>query len=123
MGAIRPKAEVAPKPRVSIVTILSDPTFLARSIDDLGLSVRSLNSLKNSSIRTIGDLVALSPKQLSESKNIGDLAMCEIGGAVGRAGLGMGMKWQELDGVVYVTDRGFSLRRIMTHQFVTRKIK
>src|SRR6266851_50044 len=29
---------------------------LARSIDDVGLSVRSVNSLKNSNIRTLGDL-------------------------------------------------------------------
>src|SRR5439155_1538774 len=30
---------------------------LARSIDDVGLSVRSVNSLKNSNIRTLSDLV------------------------------------------------------------------
>jgi DNA-directed RNA polymerase alpha subunit len=30
---------------------------LARSIDEVGLSVRSVNSLKNSNIRTLGDLV------------------------------------------------------------------
>ena len=33
-----------------------------RPIDDFGLSVRSVNSLKNSNIRTLGDLVAFRPR-------------------------------------------------------------
>ena len=37
---------------------------LERPIDDLGLSVRSLNSLRNSSIRTLLDLVTLSTDEL-----------------------------------------------------------
>ena len=41
---------------------------LERLIDDLGLSVRSLNSLKNSNIRTLRDLVEFSEEELLEGQ-------------------------------------------------------
>ena len=43
----------------------------AGSIDDFGLSVRSLNSLKNSNIRTLRDLVEFSEDDLLKVKNVG----------------------------------------------------
>src|SRR3989441_9313508 len=45
---------------------------LARSIDDVGLSVRSVNSLKNSNIRTLGDLVQYREEDLLKVKNVGE---------------------------------------------------
>ena len=44
---------------------------LGRLIDDFGLSVRSLNSLKNSNIRTLGDLVTYTEDELLKVKNVG----------------------------------------------------
>jgi DNA-directed RNA polymerase subunit alpha len=65
---------------------------LERSIDDLGLSVRSLNSLKNSNIRTLGDLVELSEDDLLKVKNVGEKALNEIADLLQREGLSFGMK-------------------------------
>ena len=44
---------------------------LARSIDDLGLSVRSVNSLKNSNIRTLGDLGSACPRLAAQLGKLG----------------------------------------------------
>lgn len=64
---------------------------LERPIDDLGLSVRALNSLKNSSIRTLRDLVELAEEDLLKVKNVGEKALAEIGELLEREGLYFGM--------------------------------
>ncbi|HKC48289.1 MAG TPA: DNA-directed RNA polymerase subunit alpha [Gemmatimonadales bacterium] len=79
---------------------------LARSIDDLGLSVRSVNSLKNSNIRTLGDLVQYSETDLLKVKNVGEKALGEIADLLRREGLNFGMRYEEVDGLVRVTDPG-----------------
>ena len=79
---------------------------LARPIDDFGLSVRSLNSLKNSNIRTLGDLVQLTEDELLKVKNVGEKALTEIGDLLRAQGLNFGMRFEEADGVVRVTDAG-----------------
>ena len=79
---------------------------LARSIDDLGLSVRSVNSLKNSNIRTLGDLVQYSEGDLLKVKNVGEKALGEIADLLRREGLNFGMRYEEVEGVVRVTDPG-----------------
>src|SRR5690349_23459696 len=60
---------------------------LARPIDDFGLSVRSLNSLKNSNIRTLKDLVEFSEDDLLKVKNVGEKALSEIAELLQREGL------------------------------------
>ena len=76
-------------------------------IDDLGLSVRSLNSLKNSSIRTLKDLVEFSARRiLDEVKNIGEKALQEIAELLQSEGLNFGMKFDEVDGDLRITDHG-----------------
>jgi DNA-directed RNA polymerase subunit alpha len=79
---------------------------LARSIDDLGLSVRSVNSLKNSNIRTLGDLVQYSEGDLLKVKNVGEKALGEIADLLRREGLNFGMRYEEVEGAVRVTDPG-----------------
>ena len=79
---------------------------LARSIDDLGLSVRSVNSLKNSNIRTLGDLVQYSETDLLKVKNVGEKALGEIADLLRREGLNFGMRYEDVDGVIQVTDPG-----------------
>ena len=79
---------------------------LARSIDDLGLSVRSVNSLKNSNIRTLGDLVQYHESDLLKVKNVGEKALGEIADLLRREGLNFGMRWEEADGTVRVVDPG-----------------
>ncbi len=70
---------------------------LARSIDDVGLSVRSVNSLKNSNIRTLGDLVQYREEDLLKVKNVGEKALGEIAELLRREGLNFGMKFEETE--------------------------
>jgi DNA-directed RNA polymerase subunit alpha len=72
--------------------------LLNRLIDDFGLSVRSLNSLKNSNIRTIRDLVAFSEDELLKVKNVGEKALAEIRDLLQREGLTFGLVFEEVDG-------------------------
>ncbi|MFQ5702485.1 MAG: DNA-directed RNA polymerase subunit alpha [Gemmatimonadales bacterium] len=68
---------------------------LAKSIDDCGLSVRSINSLKNSNISTLGDLVKYSEDDMLKVKNVGDKALKEIAAMLAREGLSFGMDVEE----------------------------
>ncbi|HTR22252.1 MAG TPA: DNA-directed RNA polymerase subunit alpha [Gemmatimonadales bacterium] len=80
--------------------------LFGRSIDDLGLSVRSVNSLKNSNIRTLGDLVKYEEGDLLKVKNVGEKALGEIADLLRREGLNFGMAYDEAEGQVRVTDPG-----------------
>ncbi|HXM38185.1 MAG TPA: DNA-directed RNA polymerase subunit alpha [Gemmatimonadales bacterium] len=71
---------------------------LERAIDDAGLSVRSVNSLKNSNIRTLGDLVRYKEDDLLKVKNVGEKALGEIAELLRREGLNFGMQLEEADG-------------------------
>src|SRR5438094_10418242 len=64
---------------------------LSRPIDDFGLSVRSLNSLKNSNIRTLKDLVEFSEDDLLKVKNVREKALSEIAELLGKERLNFGM--------------------------------
>jgi len=80
---------------------------LGRLIDDVGLSVRSINSLKNSNIRTLGDLVRNTEEQLLKVRNVGEKAVAEIAELLLREGLGFGMQWDETaEGAFHLVDRG-----------------
>ncbi len=71
---------------------------LSRAIDDAGLSVRSVNSLKNSNIRTLGDLVRYKEDDLLKVKNVGEKALGEIAELLRREGLNFGMQIEETAG-------------------------
>jgi DNA-directed RNA polymerase subunit alpha len=79
---------------------------LGRPIDDLGLSVRSINSLKNFNISTLGDLVRYTEEELLRVKNVGEKALSEIAELLRREGLNFGMAFEESDGDVIVTNPG-----------------
>src|SRR5262249_265445 len=82
-------------------------TVLRTPIDDLELSVRSVNSLKNSNIPTLADLARQTESQLLQVKNFGKKSLQSIGGLVGREGLNLGMRLEENgDGSVGVIDWG-----------------
>ncbi len=76
--------------------------LLAKPIDDCGLSVRSINSLKNSSISTLGDLVRHTEDDMLKVKNVGEKALGEIAEMLHREGLEFGMKVEEVDGELVV---------------------
>ena len=68
---------------------------LFRSVDELELSVRSANCLKNAEIRYIGDLVQKTEAEMLKTKNFGRKSLNEIRDILAEMGLGLGMK---LDG-------------------------
>lgn len=65
---------------------------LYKSIDELELSVRALNCLKNASIFTIGELVQKSDSEMLKTKNFGRKSLNEIKTVLAQMGLGLGMK-------------------------------
>jgi len=81
-------------------------TLLLTPIDELELSVRSVNSLKNSDIRTLGDLVRQTETQMLQVKNFGKKSLQEIATLLEREGLNFGMRYEEGAEGVRVTDWG-----------------
>jgi DNA-directed RNA polymerase subunit alpha len=79
---------------------------LGRLIDDLGLTVRTLNSLKNSNVRTLRDLVEYTEKELLDVKNVGEKAVAEIADLLAQEGLRFGMAFEEVDGELRVVKPG-----------------
>src|SRR5436190_2680698 len=77
---------------------------LKTPIDDLELSVRSVNSLKNSNIRTLGDLVRQTESQILQVKNFGKKSLQEIADLLERERLNFGMRFEEADGGLRVMD-------------------
>jgi DNA-directed RNA polymerase subunit alpha len=79
---------------------------LLTPIDDLELSVRSVNSLKNSNIRSLGDLVRQTESQILQVKNFGKKSLQEIADLLERKGLNFGMRYEETPDGVRITDWG-----------------
>jgi DNA-directed RNA polymerase subunit alpha len=83
--------EVIPKaPLVEEKTKLNENLF--KSVDELELSVRSANCLKNAEIRYIGDLVQKTEAEMLKTKNFGRKSLNEIKEILSEMGLGLGMK-------------------------------
>ena len=68
---------------------------LNKSVDELELSVRSYNCLKNANIRTIGELVIKSEAEMLKTKNFGRKSLNEIKEILGGMGLSLGMRLDE----------------------------
>ncbi len=65
---------------------------LFKSVDELELSVRSANCLKNADIRYIGDLVQKTEAEMLKTKNFGRKSLNEIKEILSEMGLSLGMK-------------------------------
>ena len=65
---------------------------LVRGVDELELSVRSANCLKNADIRYIGELVQKSEGEMLKTKNFGRKSLNEIKEILTEMGLGFGMQ-------------------------------
>lgn len=64
---------------------------LQRSVNELELSVRAANCLKNANIKTIGDLVQKSEMEMLRTKNFGKKSLNEIKEILAEMGLSLGM--------------------------------
>jgi DNA-directed RNA polymerase subunit alpha len=69
--------------------------LLDRSVDELELSVRSYNCLKNANIRSIRDLVQRSEREMLATKNFGKKSLNEIKEILHGMGLDFGMAFDE----------------------------
>ena len=65
---------------------------LLRKVDELELSVRSANCLKNDNIIYIGDLVQKSESDMLRTPNFGRKSLNEIKEVLGHMGLHLGME-------------------------------
>jgi DNA-directed RNA polymerase subunit alpha len=65
--------------------------LLSKQIDELDLSVRSANSLKNANIHTLRDLVRRTEKDMLETKNFGKKSLEEVQEVLDKLGLSLGM--------------------------------
>ncbi len=65
--------------------------ILAKTIDELDLSVRSANSLKNANIHNLRDLVRRTEKEMLETKNFGRKSLEEVQEVLDKLGLSLGM--------------------------------
>ncbi|AMM40259.1 DNA-directed RNA polymerase subunit alpha [Candidatus Desulfofervidus auxilii] len=66
-----------------------------KNIDELELSVRALNCLKNSHIHLIGELVQKTEDELLKTRNFGRKSLNEIKNVLHQMGLSLGMELQD----------------------------
>nr|WP_231989536.1 DNA-directed RNA polymerase subunit alpha [Nitrospira japonica] len=69
---------------------------LFRSVNELELSVRAANCLKNANIKTIADLVQKTEAEMLKTKNFGKKSLNEIKEILTEMGLGLGVKLDAL---------------------------
>lgn len=69
--------------------------LLDKPVDELELSVRSYNCLKNADIRTIRDLIRRTEKEMLHTKNFGKKSLTEIKDLLHGMGLDFGMEFDE----------------------------
>ena len=81
-----PTPEIEEKPEQK----LNDNLF--RRVDELELSVRSSNCLKNANIHSIGELVQKTENEMLKTKNFGRKSLNEIKEILTEMGLSLGMK-------------------------------
>lgn len=85
-------AEESPRAASVITATTVSNENLLKSIDELELSVRAYNCLKNANIRTISDLVQRSEHEMLKTKNFGRKSLNEIKDILNSMGLSFGMR-------------------------------
>jgi len=83
--------EVAEEPAERAINQMNE--VLNRSVEELELSVRSYNCLKNANIQTIGDLVQRTEAEMLRTKNFGRKSLNEIKEILGGLNLSFGMRF------------------------------
>jgi len=76
----------------AIPDLAFNPAFL-KKVDELELSVRSANCLKNDNIVYIGDLVQKTEAEMLRTPNFGRKSLNEIKEVLAQMGLHLGMKY------------------------------
>src|SRR4030095_2225304 len=68
---------------------------LDKSVEELELSVRSYNCLKNANIRTLRELVTKTEAEMLKTKNFGRKSLNEIKEILAGMGLSLGMRFDQ----------------------------
>jgi DNA-directed RNA polymerase subunit alpha len=86
-----------------IVESYNDPRleFLDRSVEELELSVRSYNCLKNANIQNLRELVQKTESEMLKTKNFGRKSLNEIKDILVKMGLSLGMKFDEHGRIIW----------------------
>ena len=84
-------AEQAPEPPADEPTVIVNE-HLDKSVEELELSVRSYNCLKNANIRTLRELVQKTEPEMLRTKNFGRKSLNEIKEVLAQMGLHLGME-------------------------------
>jgi len=92
VDSIEPLPDTAHDPRLE---------HLDRSVEELELSVRSYNCLKNANIQTIRELVQKSENEMLKTKNFGRKSLNEIKDILVKMGLALGMKFDEHGRIIW----------------------
>ncbi len=93
--AIDVEAAPAPSPGLPVQSFGKGSENLDRSVEELELSVRSYNCLKNANITTIRELVRRTEPEMLKTKNFGRKSLNEIKEILANMGLSLGMKFDE----------------------------
>ncbi|MBW1646273.1 MAG: DNA-directed RNA polymerase subunit alpha [Deltaproteobacteria bacterium] len=82
------------------------------NVDELELSVRSANCLKNANIRLIGELVQKTETEMLTTKNFGRKSLNEIKDILSNMGLSLGMKVPDFD-----PDNAEMIKKVMVDDY------
>lgn len=87
--------EGAAEPDTPVVDIPdTENEFLNQPVEDLELSVRSANCLKNAEINFIGELCQKTDQEMLKTKNFGRKSLNEIKALLSERGLSLGLKFE-----------------------------
>ena len=70
---------------------------LSKGVDELSLSVRTANCLKNAGVHTVGELVQKTRKEMLETKNLGKKSLEELESTLIDLGLGFRSENEEIE--------------------------
>jgi DNA-directed RNA polymerase subunit alpha len=80
--------------------------LFAREVTDIGLSNRCVNTLRNIHVKTFGDIVRLTPRQIDHIKGFGRVSLRELLGILDSHQLKLGMRYRIDGNKLYVFDWG-----------------
>jgi DNA-directed RNA polymerase subunit alpha len=95
--------EEQPEIAEEVVESFNDPRleYLDRSVEELELSVRSYNCLKNANIQNLRELVQKTESEMLKTKNFGRKSLNEIKDILLKMGLALGMKFDEHGRIIW----------------------
>ncbi|MBP1626650.1 MAG: DNA-directed polymerase, alpha subunit [Holophagaceae bacterium] len=80
---------------VAVLSSENVNSMLSKSVEELELSVRANNCLRNANITNIGELVQRTEAELMKTKNFGKKSLQEIKDELARIGLSLGMRIEQ----------------------------